>query len=157
MASGTHAGIILCCRLRRLGPHRSALVLRLRGRRRNGSLLGRTSFGGSPGEVGVVDGAHGFQVGIQLPAVGVLLPGLVLSVQGGQAIQEQLGDVGEGDGVAALDAFGGKLLKEIPQEEIDGISGGEVLDGAEQLCGDDFGIGRGSLRPAQAKMPGGSD
>ena len=50
--------------------------------------FGSNGLGGSRGEVGVVDGAHGFQVGIQLPAVGVLLLGLVLSVQGGQAIQE---------------------------------------------------------------------
>ena len=69
-----------------------------------------------------------------------------LPVQGGEAAEKQLRDVGEGDGVAALDALGGELLEEVAEEEIDGLGGLEVLDGAEKLGGKGFGVGSGSLR-----------
>src|SRR5713226_5125007 len=46
-----------------------------------------------------------------------------LPVQGGEATEKQLRDVGEGDGVAALDALGGELLEEVAEEEIDGLGG----------------------------------
>jgi len=68
---------------------------------------------------------------------------VALALHGGEGVEEQLGDVGEGDGVAAGDTFAGELLNEIAEEAIDGIGLGEVADVAEEFGGEGFGVGRG--------------
>ena len=49
-----------------------------------------------------------------------------------------MGDVGQGDGVAAADALAGKLFYEIAQEEVYGIGVGEVFDAVEEFVGNRF-------------------
>ena len=58
-----------------------------------------------------------------------------LAVQGSEAVEEELGDVGEGYGVAAGDAFAGELFDEVAEEEVDGVGGGEVGEVAEEFGG----------------------
>jgi len=68
---------------------------------------------------------------------------VVLAVEGGEAVEEQLADVGLGDGVAAVDAFVSDLLEEIAEITIDGGGGGEILDAGEKFGGEGFvGLGR---------------
>jgi hypothetical protein len=62
------------------------------------------------------------------------------SLQGREAVEKQLGNVGQGNGVTAGDAFAGELLDEIAEEEIHGTGGREVLDVAEEVGGEGFGI-----------------
>jgi hypothetical protein len=71
--------------------------------------------------------------------LGFLL-GVQLSLQSREAIEEQLGDVGQSDSVAAGDTFAGELLGEIAEEEIHGTGGGEVLDLGEKFGGEDLGL-----------------
>ena len=70
------------------------------------------------------------------------LLGLKLSLQGREAVEKQLGNVGQGNGVAAGDAFAGELLDEIAEEEIHGAGGGEVVDVAEKFGGEGFRVDR---------------
>jgi len=93
--------------------------------------------------VGGVMGFYTLRYLVELASLSLLG---ALPVQSGEAAEKQLRDVGEGDGVAALNALGGELLEEVAEEEIDGLGGLEVLDGAEKLGGEEFGIGSGSLR-----------
>jgi hypothetical protein len=79
-------------------------------------------------------------------ACGGVLFVLLFLAQRGEAIKEQLAEIGQGDGVAAGDAFAGELFDEIAEEEIHGIGGGEVFDLAEKLGGEGFGIEGGTLR-----------
>lgn len=58
--------------------------------------------------------------------------------EGWETVEEQLRNVGEGDGVAAGNAAASDLFQKIAEEEIDGGSGGEVLDSTEKLGGDGF-------------------
>jgi hypothetical protein len=62
----------------------------------------------------------------------------VLAVEGGEAVEEQLADVGLGDGVAAMDAFVSDLLEEIAEIAVDGSGGGEILDAVEKFGGEGF-------------------
>src|SRR4029077_4205862 len=71
-----------------------------------------------------------------------------------ETIEEQLAEIGQGYGVAAGDAFASELLNEIAEEEIHGVGGGEVFEIAEELGGEGFGIGEGTLRFALGKMVG---
>jgi hypothetical protein len=66
------------------------------------------------------------------------------SLQRRKAIEEQLGDVSEGNRVAAGDAFAGELFNEISEKEIDGSGGGEILDVTEEVGGEDFRIDGGN-------------
>jgi hypothetical protein len=93
----------------------------------------------------------GLATAIHQIIVGVLLV-LHFFPQRGKAIEKQLAKVGQGDGVAASDAFSGKLFDEIAEEEIHGVGGGEVYDLAEKLGSKGFGIGDGILRFALGKM-----
>jgi hypothetical protein len=70
--------------------------------------------------------------------------GLGRSFQCGEAIKEQLGNVSKGNGVATGDAFTGKLPDEIAEEEIHGSGGGEIMDVAEKIGGEDFGLHGGN-------------
>jgi hypothetical protein len=71
------------------------------------------------------------------------------SLQGGEAIEEQLGNVCQGNGVATGDAFAGELFDEIAEEEIHGTRCGEILDVAKKVGGKDFGLhdGNGDAEP----------
>jgi len=75
-----------------------------------------------------------------------------LLLHGGKAVEEQLADIGEGDGVRTGDALADELLDEIAEEEIDGIGGGEILDAAEKFVGDGFGVGGGAATVSQLEM-----
>ena len=79
-------------------------------------------------------------------AAGVWLVGPLFG-HGSLAGEDELGDVGKCDGVAARDALASELPYEIAEEEIDLISGDETVDVGKQLGGEDFGIngGNGSL------------
>ena len=70
------------------------------------------------------------------------LQGGSLSGHGGLARENELGDVGESDGITAGDALASKLPDEIAEEEIDLIGGGETVDVVEKLGGEDFRIDR---------------
>ena len=71
-----------------------------------------------------------------------------LALHGGESVEEQLGDIGEGEGGAAADAFAGELFDEIAEEAIHGIGFGEVSDAAEEFGGQ----GSGSVRIALLRM-----
>jgi hypothetical protein len=59
----------------------------------------------------------------------------VPAVEGGVAGEQELADVGDGHGVAALDAFTGELADEVAEKGVDGIGSGEVGQVAEEFCG----------------------
>jgi hypothetical protein len=99
-----------------------------------------TRIGGSGGRW-VTTGQHvGAELGEEFGVpfrdrwLGVLA--LALAVEGGKAVEEQLADIGLGDGVAAVDAFASDLLEEIAKVAIDGGGGREILDATEELVGD---------------------
>jgi hypothetical protein len=71
-------------------------------------------------------------------SVVILIFGLTLAIEGGDAVEEELGDVGEGDGVAASDAFMSELLDEIAEEGVDATGGSEISDVVEKLVGGGF-------------------
>ena len=58
-----------------------------------------------------------------------------VAVHAGDAAEEELADVGDGHGVAAVDAFAGELADEVAEEEVDGLGGGEVFQVAEEFGG----------------------
>jgi hypothetical protein len=59
----------------------------------------------------------------------------VAAVECGDAAEEELPDVGDGHGVAALDAFAGELADEVAEEDVDGVGCGEVFHITEQFGG----------------------
>ena len=61
--------------------------------------------------------------------------GGVVAVHGGDAAEEELADIGDGDGVEAGDAFAGELADEVAEEGVDGVGGGEVFQVAEEFGG----------------------
>jgi hypothetical protein len=67
-----------------------------------------------------------------------------LSLQSGKAVEEELGNVGQGNGVAAGDAFARELFDKIAEEEIHGLGGGEVIDLAEKVGGEEFRVDSGN-------------
>jgi len=68
-----------------------------------------------------------------------------LSLHGREAIEEQLGNISQGNGVTASDTFAGELLDEIAKEEIHGAGGGEIIDIAEKVGGEDLGLHGGTV------------
>lgn len=56
-----------------------------------------------------------------------------MAVHGGDAAEEELADVGDGDSVEARDAFAGELANEVAEERIDGLRSGEVGQIAEEF------------------------
>ena len=58
-----------------------------------------------------------------------------MAVHGGDAAEEELADVGDGHGVATVDAFARELADEIAEEKVDGLGGGEVFQVAEEFGG----------------------
>jgi hypothetical protein len=69
-----------------------------------------------------------------------------LSGHGSLAGKNQLGEVGEGDGIAARDALASELPDEIAEEEIHFIGGGETVDVVKKLGSEDFRIHGGNSR-----------
>lgn len=53
--------------------------------------------------------------------------GLLFLLTGAYGVEEQLGHVGQGDGVAAGDALASQLADEVAKEEIDLVGGQEAL------------------------------
>jgi hypothetical protein len=53
---------------------------------------------------------------------------LLLLLTGAYGVGEQLGHVGQGDGVAAGDALASQLADEVAKEEIDLVGGHELMD-----------------------------
>jgi hypothetical protein len=58
-----------------------------------------------------------------------------VAVHGGDAAEEELGDIGDGDGVETRDAFAGQLADEIAEERVYRVGGGEVGQIAEEFGG----------------------
>ena len=58
-----------------------------------------------------------------------------LAVHHGDAVEQELGDVGHGDGVSAGNAVVGDLLEEIAKEAVDSGRGLQVGDALEELLG----------------------
>lgn len=63
---------------------------------------------------------------------------VLLAADGREAVEEQLAQVGERDGVPAGDALADDLLDQVAEEEIYGFGGGEVLDVGQELIGNLF-------------------
>jgi hypothetical protein len=61
--------------------------------------------------------------------------GGVVAVHGGDAAEEELGDVGDGDGVEPGDAFAGELADEVAEKGVYRVRGGEVGQVAEEFGG----------------------
>jgi len=59
-------------------------------------------------------------------------------MEGGDTVEEELRDVGEGHGVAAGDALVSELGDEISEEGVDGVGVSEVSDVVEEFVGDGF-------------------
>ena len=75
--------------------------------------------------------------GGEIVGVGVFggAEGGVVAVHGGDAAEEELGDVGDGDGVETRDALAGELADEVAEERVDCVGGGEVGQVAEEFGG----------------------
>jgi hypothetical protein len=58
-----------------------------------------------------------------------------VAVHGGDAAEEELADVSDGDGVEARDAFARELAYEVAEERVDGLGGGEIGEIAEEVVG----------------------
>jgi hypothetical protein len=71
-------------------------------------------------------------------SVVILIFGLTLAIEGGDAVEEELRDVGEGYGVSASDAFMSELLDEIAEEGVDATGGREISDVVEELVSGGF-------------------
>jgi hypothetical protein len=83
-------------------------------------------------EVGrVEDDAGGDVVG----GVFGVTEGGVVAVHGGDAAEEELANVGDGDGVEARDAFARELADEVAEKCVDGFWGRKVGEVAEEFVG----------------------
>ena len=74
--------------------------------------------------------------------------------QRGEAVEEQLAKVGQGDGVASGNAFASELFDEIAEEEIHGTGGGEVIDFREEIGGEKLRVDRGNIGAKAAGVVG---
>lgn len=68
----------------------------------------------------------------------------LLAVHGGEAVEQQLRQIGQSHGVAALDALANQLLSEVAEELVNAGGGAEILDGGKKLGGYGVARGRGS-------------
>jgi hypothetical protein len=64
--------------------------------------------------------------------------GLKLPIERTDAVQKELREISQSDGVTAGDAFASELFDEIAEEEIHGTGRGEVIYVAEKVGGEDF-------------------
>jgi hypothetical protein len=66
---------------------------------------------------------------------------VLLRLDGGEGAEEELGEIADGEGVAAVDAAVGELLGDVGEESVDAIGGIEIAGSGEEFGGEDFGIG----------------
>ena len=71
--------------------------------------------------------------------------GLVLLLNAGNGIEQELGEVTDGHGVLAVDAPASELLDGVGEERVDAIGGVEVAGAVEEVGGEGFGIGLGGV------------
>ena len=64
---------------------------------------------------------------------------LRVPVHRGEAVEKQLAEVSEGDGVGAGDALADDLLDQVAEEEVHRLGRGELVDGGEEVSGNRFG------------------
>ena len=67
--------------------------------------------------------------------------GLLFLVDGGDGVEEELGEVTEGESVAAADALASELFGDVGEEGVDAFGGVEIAGSGEKLGGERFGIG----------------
>lgn len=88
-----------------------------------------------------------FAVGVGASGVGGLnfggALGLLFLLDAGDGVEEELGEVAEGEGVATVEAAAGKLLDGVGEEGVDAVGGVEVAGPGEEFRGEEFGIGLG--------------
>lgn len=135
---GAVRGGLLCCglgggELRGGGLQGCKLRRKLRNRLRGGGLRN--------GLLGAGAGA-GFRDGFAESLFGLSgANGLVLLLNAGNGIEEELREVADGKGVVAVNALVGKLPDGVGEEDVDAIGGVEVAGGVEEFGGDGFGVG----------------
>ena len=61
-----------------------------------------------------------------------------LTVEGGKAVEVELGDVSKGHGVLAIDALHRDEAEQVAEEEVDGVGDGEIVQVLEKGFGDGF-------------------
>jgi hypothetical protein len=72
--------------------------------------------------------------------------GLVFLLNAGDGVEEELREVADGEGVAAVNALASELLDDVGEERVDAVGGVEIAGSLEKLSGERFGIGLGGLR-----------
>ncbi len=72
---------------------------------------------------------------------GLFIAGFAL--HDGDAVEEELGEVGHGDGAFARDAVVGDLVQEVAEEEVYARGGGEIIGTGEEFRGEEFGATAG--------------
>jgi hypothetical protein len=86
---------------------------------RGGVVLRWVVEGGDAGGVG--DWLGGIEDDAAEVGVAIVEAEGVAAVEGGDAAEEELGDVGDGHGVAAVNALAGELADEVAEEEVDRV------------------------------------
>jgi len=112
----------------------------------NGSMRGGLRgwfwswFGGGLGsmEAGRLGIRDGFPEG--LPGLGSV-NSLVLLLNAGNGVEEELREVTDGEGIAAVDALVSELLDGVGEESVDTVGGVEIACGFEELGSESFGSG----------------
>jgi len=69
--------------------------------------------------------------------------GVVFFLDAGDGVEEELGEVADGEGVAAVDALASKHFGDVGEERVDAVGGVEIAGGLEEFGGEDFRIGLG--------------
>jgi len=119
-----------------------------------GEVVAFVDVWAAAGADGVEDeawGFFGFGSGGGLGFCGLLR----LAVHDALTVEKELGDVGEGGGVAAGDAVVGKVFEEIGEEEVDGGGLREVIGAGEEIYRDSLSLGYGFSFGLFAKLGAG--
>ena len=66
--------------------------------------------------------------------------GLVLFLNAGNGVEEELREIADGERVAAVHALASELLDDVGEERVDAVGGVEITGGLEKLGGERFGI-----------------
>ena len=69
--------------------------------------------------------------------------GLVLLLDAGDGVEEELREVADGESVLAVQALTSELADGVGEENVDAIGGVQVAGAVKELGGDGFGIGLG--------------
>ncbi len=75
---------------------------------------------------------------------------LDFSLDSRKAVEKQLTNISEGNGVAASDALTGELRDEVAKKSVDGIGGREITNASKEFGGGGFGVGTVRVGLAQA-------